>query len=171
MTEPSIRLDSHSESQTAAIGAAIAGWLQPGDILLLHGDLGAGKTVLAKGIGTALGVPEVMSSPTFALVNEHQTAPGQSITRLTHLDLYRLGPEDLDSFGYGDIIDSADAVSLIEWPERAGNHLPDRYLLIEIVATGPSERQLLLLPHPIDEQWLARTADLRRCLTANGIAP
>lgn len=170
MTDSAIVVVSRSESETDALGAIIAAWLHPGDTLLLHGDLGAGKTALAKSIGSALGVADVMSSPTFALVNEHATAGDLPIKRMVHLDLYRLECEDLDSFGYADVIANADAVTLIEWPARARETLPDRFLLIEIIAVGPSQRQFRFLPHPGDERWLVRIAELRSRLAARGFA-
>lgn len=145
-----------------ALGAALADWLRDGDVVLLHGDLGAGKTTLAKGITAALHVDDVVSSPSFALVNEYEGGSLAPVTKLYHLDLYRLhGADDLASIGYEDYISRADGVTLIEWPERAAEALPDRYLLIEIAAIGEDRRRLRITPAPLDDFWAARIADLR----------
>ena len=82
---------------TKRLGARLAALLQPGDVVLLHGDLGAGKTTLTQGIATGLGITGSVQSPTFTLVSEHPgVAADGSLLTLYHLDLYRLGgPEDL----------------------------------------------------------------------------
>lgn len=145
-----------------ALGAALAHWLRDGDVVLLHGDLGAGKTTLAKGITAALHVDDVVSSPSFALVNEYDAGSVALVSKLYHLDLYRLhGADDLASIGYEDYISSASGVTLIEWPERAAEALPDRYLLIEMTAIGQDRRRLRITPSPNDDSWSTRLADLR----------
>jgi tRNA threonylcarbamoyladenosine biosynthesis protein TsaE len=138
----SIELVSTSPEQTRAIGERLGGILRTGDVLLLNGDLGAGKTTLTQGIAAGFGVAEHVQSPTFTLVAEHE---GKSGRKLYHLDLYRLHDEaDLESFGYEQYIDPVDGVSVIEWPERARAWLPDAYLLIDFTIAGPSERRLRL---------------------------
>jgi tRNA threonylcarbamoyl adenosine modification protein YjeE len=104
---------------TATLGAAIAARLAPGDAVLLKGDLGSGKTTLARAILTALGVTENVPSPTFTLVQAYDTA------RLTvsHYDLYRLKREsEMEELGLDEALDQGAA--LIEWPERAQGRLP-----------------------------------------------
>jgi tRNA threonylcarbamoyl adenosine modification protein YjeE len=104
---------------TATLGAAIAARLAPGDAVLLKGDLGSGKTTLARAILVALGVTENVPSPTFTLVQAYDTA------RLTvsHYDLYRLKREsELEELGLDEALDRGAA--LIEWPERAQGRLP-----------------------------------------------
>lgn len=111
------------------LGKELAGQLQVGDVLMLHGDLGAGKTTLTQGIAEGLGIDGHVQSPTFTLVREH-SAPTM---RLYHLDLYRLDdPEELEDIGFEVYINPPDGVSIIEWPERAGYWLPDRFLMIHI---------------------------------------
>ena len=167
MTSSSIELVSEEAARTEAIGAALAGWLRDGDVVLLHGDLGAGKTTLAKGIAAALRIDAVVSSPSFALVNEYDGGLLAPVTRLYHLDLYRLhGTGELASIGFEDYIAPTDGATLIEWPERAAELLPDRYLLIEITTSGENRRRLRITPAPIDDAWLQRLANLRNRLNA-----
>jgi tRNA threonylcarbamoyladenosine biosynthesis protein TsaE len=149
-TTHAIELVSASAEQTREIGAGIGRRVRAGDLILLHGDLGAGKTTLAQGIARGLGVEGYVQSPTFTLVSEHEgrTADGEPI-RLYHLDLYRLaGEEDLESFGFDDYLEPIDGVSLIEWPERAETRLPDAYLLIHLEHLGEDKRRLLIEPVP-----------------------
>ncbi|MBW3634541.1 MAG: tRNA (adenosine(37)-N6)-threonylcarbamoyltransferase complex ATPase subunit type 1 TsaE [Chloroflexi bacterium] len=146
---------------------ALAGWLHDGDILLLHGDLGAGKTTLAKGIAEALGIDAVVASPSFSLVNEYDTGPGAPVTRLYHLDLYRLqGADDLASIGFDDFAGPAKGATIVEWPERAATVLPDRYVLIEIESTGAESRSLRFVPVPDDGWWNHRFVSLRTRIEA-----
>ena len=112
LTASPLEIITHSPAETAAIGEALAGCLRDGDVVLLHGDLGAGKTTLAKGIASALGVEEVVSSPSFSLVNEYDTGLAAGVTRLYHLDLYRLQSEDdLASIGFDDFMAPADGIT------------------------------------------------------------
>jgi tRNA threonylcarbamoyladenosine biosynthesis protein TsaE len=160
-SKPAWEIVTRSPAETAALGNALAGYLQDGDVVLLHGDLGAGKTTLAKGIAAALGVRDVVSSPSFSLVNEYDTEPALPVSRLFHLDLYRLGEEsDLASIGFDDLMASADGVMLVEWPERAAAVLPEQYLLIEIEPVGPGDRRLRFVPSPDDGAWMDRFARL-----------
>ena len=130
LTASPLEIITDSPAETAAIGEALAGCLRDGDVVLLHGDLGAGKTTLAKGIASALGIQDVVSSPSFSLVNEYETGLAAAVTRLYHLDLYRLRSEDdLASIGFDDFMAPADGIALVEWPERAATALPERFLL------------------------------------------
>ena len=165
---PTLELISRSPGETVAIGEVLAGSLRDGDVVLLHGDLGAGKTTLAKGIATALGVEDVVSSPSFSLVNEYDTGLSSAVTRLYHLDLYRLRSEaDLDSIGYEDFLAPADGATLVEWPERAATALPERFLLIEIETASSHGRRLRFSPVPDDDVWIHRLESLRSKLASN----
>jgi tRNA threonylcarbamoyladenosine biosynthesis protein TsaE len=158
---------TRSPAETIAVGKALGGHLQDGDVLLLHGDLGAGKTTLAKGIASALGVGDVVSSPSFSLVNEYDTEQ-PAVSRLFHLDLYRLGDEgDLASIGFDDLVASADGVMLVEWPERAVTALPERFLLIEIETVGSDNRHLRFIPIPNDGAWVERIERLHSHVASN----
>ena len=162
MGEASIELTTDGENETLALGWALADWLRDGDVLLLHGDLGAGKTTLAKGVAAGLRVPAVVTSPSFALVNEYETGLTAPVSRLYHLDLFRLDDsEDLPSIGFADLSAPAYGVTVVEWPERAIDALPARYLLIEIERTGPEQRSIRIRPVPEDATWAERIAEFR----------
>ena len=165
-----IDLVSSSAEQTREIGARLGRRLRPGDLVLLHGDLGAGKTTLAQGIARGLGVEGYVQSPTFTLVNEHEgCAAGGAAVTLYHLDLYRLaGEEDLESFGFDDYLAPPDGVSLIEWPERAVGRLPDTYLLVRLEPLAEGKRRLLIEPVPPAGRYAAWLAELRRELAGAG---
>lgn len=134
-----VRLVSASAEETQALGRRIGDLLVSGDVLLLNGDLGAGKTTLAQGI-IAAGRPGILAqSPTFTLINQYDATPERPA--LFHLDLYRLDtPDDLDTIGFDDLIATGEGVVLIEWPERLGADLLDDYLLVVITELGPDSR-------------------------------
>lgn len=126
---------------TLALGAALAVRLKAGDTVFLIGDLGAGKTTLARGlIAAASGVDDV-PSPTYTLVQSYETADG---TPLLHADLYRIEDEsDLDELGLEDAF--ADSIVLVEWPDRLGTRTPDRRLEIALTSgDAPREARIIL---------------------------
>jgi len=136
--------ETASADETRALGARIAALLEPGDVVLLHGDLGAGKTTLTQGIGAALGMPQQAQSPTFSLVVDTPLPDGVIVR---HIDLYRLDdPTELDALGFDDLTSDPEAITLIEWPERAVGFLPEAYLLIEIDTIGPDRRSIRFRP-------------------------
>jgi tRNA threonylcarbamoyladenosine biosynthesis protein TsaE len=101
-------------------------------VLLLSGDLGAGKTVLARGVAAGLGVPpDEVQSPTYTLVREHRAASGQ---RLVHLDLYRLEPEEAAALGLDEVL-AAPGVKVVEWAERL-TFAPPGALALELVRSA-----------------------------------
>lgn len=144
-----IEMISGSAAATRAIGEALAGWLETGDVLLLHGDLGAGKTTLVQGILQGLGHPGPAQSPTFTIAHEYEWVRQDELLRFVHLDLYRLaGDTDLDSFGFAGYLDDEDSIVVIEWPERAGATLPDCYWLMQFDAMDVDTRHLEITAHP-----------------------
>lgn len=157
-----LQVTTASSEQTVRYGELIGAWLQPGDVVLLHGDLGAGKTTLTKGIARALGVPDTVASPSFALVNEYALPA----LRLFHLDLYRLNDlADLESIGFSELTSAADAVAIVEWPERARALLPDHYLLVEIDYAAEGSRSLRISGEPA-ARWHDRLPTLEQALTS-----
>lgn len=130
-------LISHSERDTRRIGERLGALCQPGDLILLVGDLGAGKTALAQGIGRGLGIATTINSPTFTLIKEY---PGR--LPLYHVDLYRLDdPDAVVALGLDDYLDG-DGVCVVEWADRAESLWPAPWLRVRLVATGPHERYL-----------------------------
>jgi tRNA threonylcarbamoyladenosine biosynthesis protein TsaE len=135
-----LRFETESAAATRALGGRIASRMQPGDVVLLHGDLGAGKTTLAQGIGVALGALEQPQSPTFSLVVDTPLPDGAV---LRHIDLYRLDDlEELEALGFEDLTSDLEAIVLVEWPERAVGLLPDAYVLIELEPAGVDRRAI-----------------------------
>lgn len=133
-----LELESRAPESTHGLAARLAGVAQPGDILCLWGDLGAGKTVFAKGFGKGLGIDNTISSPTFVLMGEYAGR-----LPLFHIDLYRLtsAEEALD----GGLLDDRQSlgVVLIEWPDRLGQALPPARLDVRIDGTdGPRRIEL-----------------------------
>ena len=127
---------SKSEEDTRKAGEIFASSLQEGDVISLRGNLGAGKTVFAKGIAKGLGIEEAIVSPTFTIVQEYDGR-----MRMYHLDLYRLSGEDeFESMGGEDFLYS-DGVSLIEWSEKIES-MPENS---EELRGAPHQRELLLL--------------------------
>ena len=132
---------SISPHQTFELGHAIGSCLQGGEILLLSGPLGAGKTILVKGLCAALGIDEEdVTSPSFTLVN-----PYDGRLRLYHLDLYRLdeGASAAHAVDLDDLLADKDSVIVIEWAERMGRYpLPAEVWKIEIAGDGDDPRKI-----------------------------
>jgi tRNA threonylcarbamoyladenosine biosynthesis protein TsaE len=129
------------EAETRAVAEALATTLLPGDLVLLHGDLGAGKTVFVKGLAQGLGLdPDAVTSPTFTLVHEY---PGGRLP-LIHLDLYRLAATDLDDVGLDPDL-AARGVVVVEWAERLTRR-PAASLVVRIGDLGAEAREILVSP-------------------------
>jgi tRNA threonylcarbamoyladenosine biosynthesis protein TsaE len=131
---------SSSPQDTEAFGRRIAAYLEPGSVIALSGGLGAGKTCLVKGIASALGLNETITSPTYTIINEY-LIDGRP---LYHIDAYRLsGDEDFDSTGAGECFSSG-GITIIEWSERIPASIPEDAINIEIEITGPQSRAFRL---------------------------
>ena len=131
---------SRSEAETEAAGAALAHELAPGSVVLLCGDLGAGKTVFSRGFARGLGVVEPVSSPTYTIVQEYALADGK---HLYHMDLYRICDEHAAlGFGVDEFLDDPGAISLVEWPERIAGLLPDDAVRVELKHLSNEEREI-----------------------------
>ena len=135
-----ISMRSHSTAETEALGARIAASLFPGAFIALYGELGAGKTAFARGIGEGLGVADV-ASPTFTIVQEHEGR-----LPLFHFDAYRLKDErELFDIGFEEYLLSGGVV-LMEWPERVPDVLPEERLDIVLKGSADEPRDILLRP-------------------------
>ena len=135
-----VTLSSSSADETRRIGEALGGLLEVGDVVLLSGQLGAGKTVFVQGLATGLGYEGTVSSKSFVLLGQYEG----KIT-LFHADLYRLDqPEQVEDLALDELI--ADGAVAIEWPERAGSRLPEEHLLVQFEIDSAESRTLSLDP-------------------------
>jgi tRNA threonylcarbamoyladenosine biosynthesis protein TsaE len=122
---------------TRKLGEHIGRMLRAGDVVLLSGELGAGKTVLAQGIGRGLGVADPIKSSSFVIMNEYD---GASL-RLYHADLYRLeDPEQVAELALDEL--AASGVLVVEWPERAPAEMPPEHLLVRLAYDGAKARTI-----------------------------
>jgi len=120
-------MTSHSESETLELGRRLGASAAPGTVYGLYGELGTGKTILAKGIALGLGITEDITSPTFTLLEIY---PGP--LPLYHFDLYRIeDPREFDNLGFDEYLEG-DGVSVIEWADRAGSALPPETITVSI---------------------------------------
>ena len=140
---------------TKRIGCRLGRIARNGDVILLHGDLGAGKTTLTQAIAVGLDVPagQYITSPSFALMHEY---PGR--IPLYHMDFYRLsGEEDVEGAGLIDYV-GGPGLTIIEWPDRLGSLQPEDRLDIELQSTGETERTYIFRPQ--GSSWQARIEQL-----------
>lgn len=148
---PARVVTSADADATRALAARLAAVARPGDLVCLYGDLGAGKTVFAKGFAAGLGVGGTVSSPTFVLMAEYEGR-----LPLFHVDLYRLA-DAADAFA-GGLLDERQAggVTLVEWAERLGDALPAARLDVRIGGAGDAPRTIEIRP---TDPALARYAE------------
>lgn len=130
---------SNSEEDTINLGKKIAGQLKKGDIIILSGDLGSGKTKLTEGVLTYFNLQEEISSPTFTIVNEYDTEN----LKIYHFDLYRLADID-EFFAIGGEEYFEKGASIIEWGELLEDYLPDKYLKLEFSRDSNFENRRII---------------------------
>ena len=133
-----MQIITNSALETIELGQKLANYLQPGDVVLLTGDLSGGKTTITKGIGKGLGVKRIINSPTFNIVKSYE---GSNII-LNHFDLYRLNGlnNDFDLEEYF----TPNSICVIEWPHNVLELLPKEYLLINLEDLGNDKREITL---------------------------
>ncbi len=161
-----ITVTTNSPAATHTLAARIATVALPGDLICLWGELGAGKTVVAKGFGAGLGVVATISSPTFVLMAEYDGR-----LPLFHLDLYRLA-DAADVLG-GGLLDERQAagITLVEWPDRLGSALPDERLDVQIDGSGDDTRRITLTTQSSElARYIAAANGLDTVLDAPGSA-
>lgn len=147
-----------SADDTRQLAAEIATLVAPGDIIVLAGDLGAGKTTFVQGLGKALGVTEQITSPTFTLVR-----PYEGRLRLVHADIYRLDRlQEVVDLGLMEQVDD-NAVACIEWGDLAEPVLPADFLEVRLGYTGVDEQRLAWL-RTVGRAWCDRRGPLERLL-------
>ncbi len=130
---------SLSEEETLELGAQLAKNLRAGDLVLLEGDLGLGKTVFARGVATGLGIPaDEVSSPSYTLIQEYRGGPFP----IFHVDLYRIeDPEDLSTLGLEDVLDGS-ALTLVEWGDKLPPYYRRECTIVRFYDRGEGSRQI-----------------------------
>ena len=141
-----MEFEIHNVNDTTQLGIKLGELLNPGDIICLTGDLGAGKTHITKGIALGLGINDNITSPTFTIVNEYEGGR----LKLNHFDVYRVSdPDEIYAIGFDNYIFS-DAVSIIEWANYIEEILPQDFLHINIkkdLEKGEDYRKIILTPY------------------------
>ena len=147
-----------SVEDTKALAAALAELARPGDLLLLAGDLGAGKTAFTQGYGAALGIDDLITSPTFTLVNSYEGR-----LELNHIDVYRLEAlAEVVELGVPEMLDEG-GVTVVEWGDVVAPALPADYLEIRFGFTDDDDERVLELV-PTGPRWSARVRALATAL-------
>jgi len=130
---------AEDENGTARLAERLAGWAAPGTVMALEGDLGAGKTFFSQSFARALGVREVVNSPTFTIIKEYEDGR----LPLYHMDVYRLSQDEADELGLDDYF-YGQGVVLVEWASLIPDLLPPAHLAIAIEHAGGSARTIRL---------------------------
>ncbi|TMK40747.1 MAG: tRNA (adenosine(37)-N6)-threonylcarbamoyltransferase complex ATPase subunit type 1 TsaE [Actinobacteria bacterium] len=137
-------IETADPAETEAVGSRVGAGLGPGDVVLVAGDLGAGKTTFVRGACRALGVTGPVTSPTFVLGQLYQ---GTDLA-VAHLDLFRLAGMDDEAPGLLDDYLGPDRVVFVEWPGRSGQALADATVQVSIEHLGADRRQIRIAGHP-----------------------
>lgn len=157
LDERSLEFLSHSPQQTQRVGVRMGELLPANAVLLLQGDLGAGKTTLAQGIARGWGSLDPVTSPTFVLINEYRRADNQM---LYHVDAFRLKDSDeAELLGLEELLLN-DGPVMIEWPERIERLLPEQHLKVELYWADESRRNLQF--HASGAEYEALLREFRR---------
>lgn len=135
-----IKIITHSPEETIRTAEKLGKMIGAGDMIAFRGGFGAGKTTFTRGLAIGMGMQDVVSSPTFALVNDYR---GNSLT-LYHFDMYRINSEeDLESTGFYDYPFEENA-AVIEWSENISEFLPENTIYITINSSGGNEREIII---------------------------
>lgn len=133
---------THSPEETRAFGRRLAELLLPGDVLLLYGNLGAGKSELTRGVAEGLGVAGPVTSPSFTILNVYDDGR----VPLYHFDWYRLeSAEELYEMGMDEYL-GGDGVAVVEWPTQCPEAIPETHLAVKLTPVGETEREIILTP-------------------------
>jgi tRNA threonylcarbamoyladenosine biosynthesis protein TsaE len=174
------------ESHTAALASGLADILAPTDVILLEGEMGAGKTTFTRALAESLGITQGVSSPTFVIVNVYPVpARKDALARLVHIDAYRVtSDEDLEPLGWDQLFDphtrlaAPDAAALIEWPGNIAHALParDACIHIQIRPVGQTSRQFTFTLPPAFRsrpraEWLIERPPIRCPKTKRWTSP
>ncbi len=136
---------THNEEETIKLGEKFASMLIKGDVVLFYGDLGAGKTEFIKGICRHFKVDEIVTSPTFTIMNQYSGLIDNQEFTIYHVDLYRIKTKDeLDEIGFEDCLFSPDAIKLVEWAENANGIVKFSNYTVKIKADFDDETERLI---------------------------
>jgi len=139
------KIITKSFEQTQSFAQEFANTLKGGDILLLFGDLGAGKTTFMQGVAKGLDISQTALSPTFIIMRSYEVSNNEEIKNLYHLDLYRINSEhDLDGLGMQEIFVDNKSIVAIEWPEKLGKMLPEKRIEIRLKYISDEEREITI---------------------------
>jgi tRNA threonylcarbamoyladenosine biosynthesis protein TsaE len=130
--------ETSAPAETEVVGAELAGQLRPGDVVLVQGELGAGKTTLVRGAARALGVTDPITSPTFGIGHRYR---GSQVT-VAHLDLYRLAGLEHEAPGLLEDYLAADSIAFVEWPQEGSPELGGSRAQVRITHGGGDRRQI-----------------------------
>jgi tRNA threonylcarbamoyladenosine biosynthesis protein TsaE len=156
-------LRSTSAEDTRAMAAVMSGSCMPGDVLLLAGDLGAGKTTFAQGFAAGLGVTETVTSPTFTLVRPYPTHAAGPVRTLLHADVWRLERlHEIVDLGMGELVEDG-AVALVEWGDAAEPVLGAEALAVDLAA-GATDDERVITVLPSGSAWTGRWPGLAHAL-------
>ena len=159
-----LRTETGSADETLALAEAVGTLLRPGDVVVLAGDLGSGKTTFAKGVGRALAVDEPVVSPTFTIVRQYDGR-----LPLVHVDVYRLDHlQELHDLGLEELIDDA-AVTLVEWGDAVAAYLPSERLEVRLEPGAADDDRVVTLVSA-GPSWFARGDALAAAISPTGPA-
>lgn len=145
---------SHSESETLQLAERLGRQLSAGDVVCLEGPLGSGKTCFVRGLATGIGLdPSAVNSPTYVIWQRYEQS--QTTLALIHLDAFRLGgPDDLDSVGWEELLETPDTVIAVEWPSRITAALPARRIDVVMTHVAANTRRIeVKTPPEITSTW------------------
>jgi tRNA threonylcarbamoyladenosine biosynthesis protein TsaE len=157
-----MKIRTHSAGETKVVAAALAACLGPGDLVVLSGDLGGGKTAFVQGAASALGVSEPVTSPTFAIVQEYSGR-----VPVVHVDAYRLeSVQELHDLGFDELVDG-DAVVFVEWGELVASALPADHLVVRLALPPGDDVEIddrILTVEVHGPRWMTRTREVAHVL-------
>lgn len=135
---------TRSKKETQLYGEGLAKTIRPGQLLILKGDLGAGKTTLVQGLLAGLGAEPPYPSPTFVLMNQYELprATANGVERVYHADAYRVGRDDFEKLGFLEWCADPKGLVILEWPERLRDLVPEKHIEVSIRSLSETEREL-----------------------------
>ncbi len=133
---------TYSEEETIELGKKFAEMLKPGDIIAIEGSLGSGKTEFIKGICKFFEVQEIVTSPTFTIINQYTGKFGDEVLSIYHIDLYRIkAKNEFEEIGLLDCLADDRAIKVVEWADKANGIFPDNIYRVKITSSNVNENE------------------------------